>query len=90
MFLGATPVLWLLVRAAETVPDDDDVVAGAWGAATFVGLLLALAVLGYSLNKHLRRAEANQRAGVFEDEVADPDRRDPAQGNPASSDPPVL
>lgn len=66
MFPGTTPLLWLIVRAAETVPDDDDVVAGAWGAATFVGLLLALAVLGYSLNKHLRKAEANKQAGLFE------------------------
>jgi hypothetical protein len=85
MFLGATPVLLLLVRAAETVPDDDDVVAGAWGAATFVGLLLALAVLGYSLNKHLRRAEANQRAGAFEEKAPDGGQSDPVQNEPPSA-----
>lgn len=77
--MGTMPVLWLIVRAAETVPDDDDVVAGAWGGATFVGLILALAFLGWSLNKHLRKAEANKEAGVFEEKGAeDAQQDDPA------------
>ncbi len=72
-----TSALWFVVLAAETVPDDEDVVAGAWGAVTFVGLILALAVLGWSLNKHLRKAEANRDAGVFDDKQADPEQSDP-------------
>jgi hypothetical protein len=58
--------LWILAK--DTVPKDEDVVAGAWGAVTFVGLLLALAVLGYSLNKHLRKAQQAKDAGVFGDD----------------------
>lgn len=64
-------MLWLIVRLAETVPDDDDVVAGAWGAATFVGLILALAVIGWSLNKHLRTAQRNKDAGLFAEKPAE-------------------
>ncbi|MGL5827368.1 MAG: hypothetical protein ACRCYU_21550 [Nocardioides sp.] len=56
----------LLVLAEDTVPKDEDVVAGAWGAATFVCLLVALAILGYSLNKHLRKAQEAKEAGAFD------------------------
>lgn len=67
---------WVIL-AADTVPDDEDVVAGAWGAATFVVLILALAVLGFSLNKHLRKAEKAKESGAFGDEPAAPE--DPEQ-----------
>lgn len=61
----------LSILAADTIPEDDDVVAGAWGAVMFVSLLLALAVLGFSLTRHLRKAQAAADAGAFGDEDAD-------------------
>lgn len=61
----------LSILAADTIPEDDDVVAGAWGAVMFVGLFLALAVLGFSLTKHLRKAQAAQDAGVFDGDDSD-------------------
>ena len=61
-----------LTFAADTIPEDDDVVAGAWGAITFVGLFMALGVIGWSLNKHLRKAQDAKDAGAFGDEPARP------------------
>ncbi len=58
----------LTILAADTIPEDDDVVAGAWGAVMFVGLFIALALLGFSLTRHLRKAQDAADAGVFGDE----------------------
>jgi hypothetical protein len=56
----------LLVTWADKVPDDKDVKAG-WGAfGIFIALAVAVAVLGWSLTKHLRKAERNAEAGVFD------------------------
>jgi hypothetical protein len=66
----------LVILAADTIPDDEDVVAGAWGAATFVVLILALAVLGFSLNRHLRKAQNAKDAGAFGDEPIAPSESD--------------
>ena len=66
-----TPLIWSAILFAEdSVPAEDDVVAGAWGAVTFVGLLIALAILGFSLTRHLRKAEDAKAAGAFGDESA--------------------
>ncbi len=69
-----------LTLAADKIPEDDDVVAGAWGAVTFVGLFLALGVIGWSLNKHLRKAQEAKDAGAFGDEPA-------ASGEPSPPQP---
>lgn len=61
----------LTILAADTVPEDDDVVAGAWGAVMFISLFVALAILGFSLTRHLRKAQAAADAGVFGDDDAD-------------------
>jgi hypothetical protein len=56
----------LLVTWADKVPDDKDVKAG-WGAfGIFIALAVAVSVLGWSLTKHLRKAERNAEAGVFD------------------------
>ncbi len=54
-----------LVWAAA--PEDEDVVAGPIGFVIFIGLCLALAVLGWSLNKHLKKAHDAAEAGVYGD-----------------------
>jgi hypothetical protein len=49
----------VLVPFVDKVPKENDVVAG-WGAfAVFVALCVAVAVLGFSLSKHLRTARRN-------------------------------
>jgi hypothetical protein len=57
--------LMVLLRAADPVPKDKDVTAGWTAFAIFIGLCLAVAILGFSLVKHLRRANENAEKGVF-------------------------
>jgi len=63
-------LLLTLLPLLDPVPDDDDVVAGPWGALLFVGLILAVAVLSFSFAKQLRKTRANRDAGVFGDPPA--------------------
>lgn len=59
------PALAGLVLASDPVPDDNDVVAGWVAFGIFIGLAVAVALLGWALTKQLRRTEANRRAGAF-------------------------
>jgi hypothetical protein len=64
----------LLVRINDEVPEPEDVKAGWAAFAIFILLIVAVGVLGFSLTKHLRRAQANEEAGLFgsDDEPAAP------------------
>lgn len=54
-----------LMALVDKTPKPDDVKAG-WGAfVVFLLLALAVAFLGYSLTKHLKKAQRNADAGVF-------------------------
>lgn len=54
-----------LVSGADKVPAPEDVKAG-WGAfAIFIALAVAVALLGWSLSRHLRKAKDNSDRGVF-------------------------
>jgi hypothetical protein len=55
----------LLVGAADKVPADDDVKAGWVAFAVFIGLGIAVALLGVSLTRHLRKARDNADSGAF-------------------------
>ncbi len=59
-------LLPLLAAGADPVPAPEDVKAG-WGAfAVFIGLAIAVALLGLSLVRHLRKARNNADAGLFD------------------------
>lgn len=75
-------VVPLLVGAQEKAPPDDEVVAGWTGFAVFIGLILAVAVLGYFLTKQLRRVDQAKADGVFGDPPAEETRED-ADGSDA-------
>lgn len=60
-------VTWILPMV-DKVPKDNDVKAGWTAFAVFIGLALAVALLGWSLVRHLRTAETNKKAGAFGDE----------------------
>ena len=55
-----------LIVWADTVPNPNDVTAGWVAFAVFIGLAIAVAFLGFSLTKHLRRAQDNAEKGVFD------------------------
>jgi len=58
----------LLIRLADEVPKDDDVVAGFWGALMFVLLIIAVTMLILSFLKRMRNVRANRDAGMFDEE----------------------
>jgi hypothetical protein len=55
-----------LIVWADKVPAPDDVTAGWVAFGVFIALALAVAFLGFSLTKHLRRARDNAERGVFD------------------------
>ena len=58
----------LIIALAEEPPAPEEVKAGPMGFAVFVFLILAVAVIGWSLTRQLRRAQAAKDAGVYGDE----------------------
>lgn len=52
-----TVLVPLLARIAEEGPDPEDVKAGWLGFAVFLLLAAAVAFLGFSLRKHLRKVD---------------------------------
>jgi hypothetical protein len=56
----------VLVPLADKIPADKDVKAGWVAFVVFIGLCLAVAFLGYSLTKHLKRARTNADHGMFD------------------------
>jgi hypothetical protein len=61
-----TLLLGYLVRAAtDPVPAPNDVKAGWVAFAVFIGLALAVTLLGISLTRHLKKVRRNAEAGVF-------------------------
>ncbi|MGO4255981.1 hypothetical protein [Marmoricola sp. RAF53] len=59
-----------LVGSADPAPAADDVKAG-WGAfGIFLLMAAAVALLGWSLVRHLKKTKANAAAGVFGPEDA--------------------
>jgi hypothetical protein len=80
----ASPLLTGLVLAVATQrPDlkDEDVTAGWTAFAVFILLILAVAFLGWSLSKQLKKAQAAKDAGVY-----GPDEPDTAAGSDAETE----
>lgn len=71
-------LLTLSLAPIDDPPEPEDVKAGWTAMLIFIGLALALAVLGFSLVKQLRKAQAARDAGVF-DEPPD-EQGPPSQG----------
>ncbi|WP_121255682.1 hypothetical protein [Nocardioides ferulae] len=62
----ATGVAPLLLSFADQAPDDEDVKAGWTAFAIFLLGVAAVAFLGWSLTKQLKRAKAADEAGLFD------------------------
>ena len=67
----------VVVRLTDKPPEDEDVKAGWTAFVIFLLLIGAVAVLGFSLSKQLRKAQAAKDAGVFGD-VAPVEDAEPA------------
>lgn len=79
--LIATHVAPLIsVLASDPVPDDNDVTAGYVAFAIFIGLILAVAFLGYSLVKQLRKVDAAEEAGLYDPTDKKPVPQIPVEG----------
>ena len=61
-----------LLAAAQEGPEPKDVVAGPVALIIFLLLALAVAFLGWSLTKQLRKAQEAKDAGAYGDEPVDP------------------
>jgi hypothetical protein len=83
----ADVVVWL----DDQTPKDEDVTAGWTALVVFLLLGAAVALLGFSLTKQLRKAQAAEDAGVYgHDEAPDePDQRaEPSGPSPDSGSEP--
>ena len=68
----------LITLTVDGVPEDEDVVAG-WTAFGLFGLLIvAVAILGFSLTKRLKNADRAAEDGLYDPSDPKPDR--PARG----------
>lgn len=56
-----------VVSLVDKAPEPEDVKAGWTAFALFILLALAVVFLGFSLVKQLRKAQAAQDAGVYDD-----------------------
>lgn len=55
-----------LVRLVDEVPEAEDVKAGWLAFGIFIALIVAVALLGWSLTKQLRKAQAAEDAGLYD------------------------
>jgi hypothetical protein len=78
--LTVLPDLLTVLPFEDRVPEAEDVKAGWLAFAIFIALILAVAFLGFSLVKQLRKAQAARDAGVYgpvdPDHTDDPDDTD--------------
>lgn len=61
-----------VVTLVDKAPEPEDVKAGWTAFALFILLALAVVFLGFSLVKQLRKAQAAQDAGVYDDPADTP------------------
>ncbi len=70
----AVTVVNALVLAEDKKPEDKDVVAGWTAFWIFIGLIVAVVVIGFFLTRSLRTAQRAKDDGVFGDQPASTDR----------------
>ena len=73
----------LLILIEDPTPDPTEVKAGPLGFAVWIFMILAVVVIGFSLVKQLRRAQAAKDAGVYGDE---PVTRDEPADTPSTTE----
>jgi hypothetical protein len=74
-----------LVRVVDEAPEPEDVKAGWTAFVVFLLLIGAVAFLGFSLTKHLRKAQAAEEAGLYGSDEDAPDAETPRGETEAGS-----
>ncbi len=64
--MNSLMLLAALVVTADPTPAPEDVKAGWVAFGVFLALAVAVAFLGFSLSRHLRKARTNADLGVFD------------------------
>jgi hypothetical protein len=77
----------LLIPLSDKTPEPEDVKAGWTALIIFLLLALSVAVLGFSLVKQLRKAQAAKDAGLYGDEPLDPAAGEPERHDEQSPRP---
>jgi hypothetical protein len=86
--LTAVPqVLALVVAHADQAPKPEDVKAGWLAFGIFIALILAVAFLGWSLVKQLRKVDAAEDAGLYDPSDRKPVRQLPVDQGPSAAPP---
>ena len=75
----------LIVLVQDPTPDRTEVKAGPLGFAIWIFMILAVVVIGFSLVKQLRKAQAAKDAGVYGDEPVQRTDDTDAPGSSGSS-----
>ena len=75
----------LIVLVQDPTPEPTQVKAGPLGFAIWIFMILAVVVIGFSLVKQLRKAQAAKDAGVYGDEPVQRTDETDAPGSPGSS-----
>jgi hypothetical protein len=76
-----------LVLLVDETPEPEDVKAGWTAFAVFLLLIGAVAFLGFSLTKHLRRAQAAEEAGLYGSDDGAAGGETPGSETPAAETP---
>jgi membrane protein implicated in regulation of membrane protease activity len=74
-----------VLAAATEGPAPEDVKAGWVALVVFLLLALAVAFLGWSLVKQLRKAQAAKDAGAYGDEPVSAESDEPSNGDSSAS-----
>ncbi len=61
----------LIIFLEDPTPEPTDVKAGPLGFALWIFMIIAVVIIGFSLVKQLRKAQAAKDAGVYGDEPVD-------------------
>ena len=73
----------LIIILLEEPPEPSQVKAGPLGFAVWLFMILAVVVLGFSLVRHLRKADNNRKSGAFGDEPEEDTETGPTETDPS-------
>ena len=70
----------LIILLDDPTPKPTEVKAGPLGFAMWIFMIIAVVVIGFSLVKQLRKAQAAKDAGVYGDEPVTPEQKADSEG----------